>query len=160
MACYLLSAGRPDPIETTRVKIGFAENVRSRVRMLQAGHWDRLHIVRTWPDGTVKTEAWLHQQFPKLRIARDWFWFDALMLTINTPEFRDDMTLIRSKPGMMSKVAKALGISRQAVSLWDKVPAERLPEVERVTGIARHDLRPDICPPPSDAPQLQAAGVG
>lgn len=63
----------------------------------------------------------------------------------------DDMTLIRSKPGMMARVAKALGISRQAVSLWDKVPAERLPEVERITGIPRHDLRPDICLPPHEA---------
>ncbi|PZP64983.1 MAG: hypothetical protein DI604_25710, partial [Delftia acidovorans] len=30
------------------------------------------------------------------------------------------------------------------VSQWKKVPAERVLEVERVTGISRHELRPDV----------------
>lgn len=48
----------------------------------------------------------------------------------------------------MAAAAKELGISRQAVALWSKVPAEYLPEVERATDIPRHVLRPDICVPP------------
>lgn len=45
---------------------------------------------------------------------------------------------------MMSKVAKGLGISRAAVSLWDKVPAELVVAVEAVTEIPREQLRPDL----------------
>lgn len=51
--------------------------------------------------------------------------------------------------GGPSALAKALGdISSQAVSQWKKVPAERVIAVESVTGVARHELRPDIYPPP------------
>lgn len=58
------------------------------------------------------------------------------------------MELIRDRRGLIAKIAKELNIFPSAVSMWTKVPAERLPEVERITGIARHELRPDICPPP------------
>jgi len=58
------------------------------------------------------------------------------------------MTLIRSQRGLISKLAAGLGLTRSAVAMWDRIPAERLPDVERITGIARHELRPDICPPP------------
>jgi DNA-binding transcriptional regulator YdaS (Cro superfamily) len=44
----------------------------------------------------------------------------------------------------MSKVARGLGLSRSAISLWDKVPAEVVVEVERITGIPRERLRPDL----------------
>ena len=35
-------------------------------------------------------------------------------------------------------------ITPQAISQWDKVPAKRVLEVEKITGISRHVLRPDI----------------
>lgn len=35
-------------------------------------------------------------------------------------------------------------ITPQAVSQWDQVPAKRVLVVERITGVSRHDLRPDI----------------
>lgn len=44
----------------------------------------------------------------------------------------------------MTKNGKA--ISRQAVMQWDVVPPLRVLEVERITGVSRHDLRPDIYP--------------
>jgi len=45
-------------------------------------------------------------------------------------------------------LARALGgITPQAISQWKKVPVERVLDVERVTGVSRHDLRPDIYPP-------------
>lgn len=54
-----------------------------------------------------------------------------------------------------SGLAKALGqkITPQAISQWKQVPAERVLEVERVTRIPRHELRPDIYP----APEQQGA---
>ena len=61
------------------------------------------------------------------------------------------MTLIRAEKGMLAHIARELKLSRSAVAMWQRVPAERLPEVEAITGIPRHRLRPDICPPPSAA---------
>lgn len=39
-------------------------------------------------------------------------------------------------------------ITPQAVVQWKQVPVLRVLEVERVTGIPRHELRPDIYPVP------------
>lgn len=56
----------------------------------------------------------------------------------------DYMSPLRERRGLMSKVAKGLGLSRSAISLWDKVPAEVVVEVERITDIPRERLRPDL----------------
>jgi DNA-binding transcriptional regulator YdaS (Cro superfamily) len=55
--------------------------------------------------------------------------------------------------GGVAELARKLSISSQAVSQWDRVPAERALEVERATGgaVTRHDLRPDLYPVEQDA---------
>lgn len=40
-------------------------------------------------------------------------------------------------------LARQLGITRSAVSQWDRVPLERVPDVARVTGLEWHEIRPD-----------------
>lgn len=44
----------------------------------------------------------------------------------------------------ISKLAAGLGISRIAIYKWTKVPAKWLIEIERITGIPRQDLRPEL----------------
>lgn len=51
---------------------------------------------------------------------------------------------IRETLGLQSKLARHLGVSRQAISDWPVVPISRLDEVEEFTGIDRSKLRPDI----------------
>lgn len=46
--------------------------------------------------------------------------------------------------GGVGELARRLGISQPSVSNWDRVPADRVLAVERVTGIARALLRPDL----------------
>lgn len=46
--------------------------------------------------------------------------------------------------GNMATLARELGITRAAVAQWDKIPAERCLTIERLTGISRYELRPDI----------------
>jgi DNA-binding transcriptional regulator YdaS (Cro superfamily) len=48
--------------------------------------------------------------------------------------------------GGVPKLAEALGISRPAIYQWDEIPADRVIAIERITGISRHDLRPDLHP--------------
>ena len=47
-------------------------------------------------------------------------------------------------------LSRALGgeITPQAIGQWRHVPAERVLQVERVTGVPRHRLRPDLYPDP------------
>ncbi len=52
--------------------------------------------------------------------------------------------LVRSTRGASARIAKALKITRGAVSQWDKVPAEFVVEIEQATSIPREKLRPDL----------------
>lgn len=48
-------------------------------------------------------------------------------------------------------LAKALdeAVSPQAISQWDHVPLARVFDVERATGVSRHELRPDFFEAPA-----------
>ncbi|AJY47058.1 MULTISPECIES: transcriptional regulator [Martelella] len=53
--------------------------------------------------------------------------------------------LAKQKAGGPVALAKAIGgVSPQAVSQWKRVPVGRVLELERIVGISRHHLRPDI----------------
>jgi DNA-binding transcriptional regulator YdaS (Cro superfamily) len=47
-------------------------------------------------------------------------------------------------------LAATLRITPQAVSQWKRVPVTRVLDVERITGVPRHELRPDFYPPPTN----------
>lgn len=53
--------------------------------------------------------------------------------------------------GGLAKLAEPLGITAQAVSQWDEVPPLRVLAVEKLTGISRSDLRPDLYPADTEA---------
>jgi hypothetical protein len=57
---------------------------------------------------------------------------------------RAAMRELRAERGALSRLAVKLGISAQAVHLWQLVPIARVLEVERITGISRRRLRPDL----------------
>jgi DNA-binding transcriptional regulator YdaS (Cro superfamily) len=48
--------------------------------------------------------------------------------------------------GGISALARRLGISRVAILQWKKIPAERVLDIERVTGVPREQLRPELYP--------------
>jgi DNA-binding transcriptional regulator YdaS (Cro superfamily) len=50
-----------------------------------------------------------------------------------------------AKAGGMRALARAIGIRYQSIQAWrNRIPAERVLDVERVTGISREKLRPDM----------------
>ena len=48
--------------------------------------------------------------------------------------------------GGLAGLAVPLGVSIQAVSQWEEVPPLRVLAVERLSGVPRHELRPDLYP--------------
>jgi DNA-binding transcriptional regulator YdaS (Cro superfamily) len=62
----------------------------------------------------------------------------------------DALTEAIVKAGGQAGLARALGVSQPSVWHWvhrsKRVPAEYVLPVEAITGISRHDLRPDLYP--------------
>lgn len=56
----------------------------------------------------------------------------------------DYLRLAIKQVGGAAALGRHLGITRQAVEDWDRVPAKHCLTVERLTGISRYQLRPDI----------------
>jgi DNA-binding transcriptional regulator YdaS (Cro superfamily) len=44
-------------------------------------------------------------------------------------------------------LAALMGVTPQAITKWrKKIPAERVLQIEKATGVSLHDLRPDLYP--------------
>jgi DNA-binding transcriptional regulator YdaS (Cro superfamily) len=55
------------------------------------------------------------------------------------------LDLVKDKLGGNAGIAAKLGdLTPQAVSQWKQVPPARVLDIERLTGISRHRLRPDV----------------
>jgi DNA-binding transcriptional regulator YdaS (Cro superfamily) len=51
-----------------------------------------------------------------------------------------------NEAGGLLKLAKSLGVKHQTFYSWRRIPAERVLAIETLTGISRHELRPDLYP--------------
>jgi DNA-binding transcriptional regulator YdaS (Cro superfamily) len=60
---------------------------------------------------------------------------------------------LRRERGAQKATAEALGVDRITLYRWARrgVPAEKILEIEKATGIARHELRPDLFADPDPA---------
>ena len=49
--------------------------------------------------------------------------------------------------GGLRALSRQLGIGHTAILRWDRAPALRVLEIERLTGVSRYRLRPDVYGP-------------
>jgi DNA-binding transcriptional regulator YdaS (Cro superfamily) len=56
------------------------------------------------------------------------------------------MKTVLDAVGGVTKLAALLDVRHQTISQWKirRIPAERVLEIETVTGVPRHELRPDL----------------
>lgn len=63
------------------------------------------------------------------------------------------------RAGGYAAMGRAIGISRQSVEDWARVPAKHCLAVEKLTGISRYLLRPDIYGEPPRSERGNALAV-
>ena len=63
---------------------------------------------------------------------------------MSEPERDQGLMLAIEKAGGLRALARELGMSHQALAEWQRIPADRLLQVEAVTQIPREKLRPDL----------------
>ncbi|NKJ03454.1 Cro/CI family transcriptional regulator [Rhizobium sp. SG741] len=57
------------------------------------------------------------------------------------------LKLAIEKSGGRVELARKLGIRPQAISQWTQAPYFRVLQIEKISGVDRSDLRPDLYPP-------------
>lgn len=65
------------------------------------------------------------------------------------------LTYLNEERGRRGKLAEALRVSPSAISMWTRVPGERLMDVSRATGITPEELRPDMFNPAATSEAAQ-----
>jgi DNA-binding transcriptional regulator YdaS (Cro superfamily) len=58
-------------------------------------------------------------------------------------------TALAKRSMKLADLARAAGVNKSTATRWSKksVPAEKILVIEGLTGIPRHELRPDLYPP-------------
>lgn len=67
---------------------------------------------------------------------------------------KDRAVELAGGPRALASKLNDLGIeiTRQAIEQWRVVPPERVLAVEKITGVSRYELRPDVYGPPPERP--------
>ena len=60
---------------------------------------------------------------------------------------RQIIAMACEQAGGLRALGRALGINYQNIQVWRRIPAERMIDIETVTGIPRERLRPDLFVP-------------
>ncbi len=135
------------------VKIGYSANPAKRFHQIQCANPHPVKILGVM-DGDKSDEASLHGRFSHLKSRLEWFRLapelQAFIDQNTRPYKRTKLVMVAGIPmerGSRGEIAAALNITSSALSQWKRVPPNRAIAVERLTGISRHDLCPDVFGP-------------
>jgi len=118
MPVYLIRAGERGP-----VKIGFSDDIVSRMVKMQADNHERLTILRRLKGGLLE-EAMLHERFADNWLHGEWFSFTRAML--------DDLGLqdVEISPEDVTKALRELAVAARA-SATHRPPAPEPTDAEK-----------------------------
>jgi hypothetical protein len=118
MPVYMIRAGQHGP-----VKIGYSDDVASRLLKMQADNHERLTILRLFEGGVIE-EAMLHEWFADNWLHGDWFGFSKAML--------DDLGLqeVRTKPDELTTALREL-VAASSVAASRRPPAPEPTSTEK-----------------------------
>jgi hypothetical protein len=145
-----------------RVKIGWSRDPKKRLVKIQCDNGAPCILLGAVA-GTLDQEAEIHDLLRPWRLSGEWFDGTAAPVAaacdhfggLNPPDApRQRRPILRTKLAArlwqsgfrMTDVATALRIDKANLSRWARtgIPAERVCAVEAMTGIPRHELRPDL----------------
>jgi DNA-binding transcriptional regulator YdaS (Cro superfamily) len=65
--------------------------------------------------------------------------------------------LLKDRGLRLADLARLAGVDKGTATRWDqgRIPAERVLDIEQMTGVSRSDLRPDLYPLRSRSPASQ-----
>lgn len=165
MTGFIYAIGNADGL----VKIGWSSNPRSRLSKINSDTSSPCALLG-YVEGTREQEAALHLLLSGERAHAEWYrrgpavsLFVSALPKPATPAPRvtigaaSALAQYRASAGLtMQALAAKLGVDKSAVCKWEarKVPAERVRQIEAMTGIPASVLRPDIFQP---QPQGEAA---
>lgn len=146
------------------VKIGWTQDAATlsrRIATLQTGSAHKLEVARV-VEAERWAEAWFHGFFAGMRLAGEWFRFDASMLIVEPPRerpkrarrvterkphehsghMRDEIQSWRHRHGWSQTDAAArLGISARTVQAWERGEGPAQPSVLRLAMQRLDDLQ-------------------
>lgn len=143
------------------VKLGWSAAPQKRFQEIQVSSAQK-YTLAGFIAGSRQAEKELHGAFDGWRIRGEWFHkagpVESFVNSLSIPsapkaiDFVGDFSagritiqeILGRERGLKFRLAGELGITHGAVSQWSRVPAERVLDVERITGISRYDLRPDL----------------
>lgn len=155
MSGFVYAAARSDGL----IKLGFSRNPRRRLFELRKIYNEV--VMLGVMAGNDRDELRVHRMFFADRVSGEWFRkSDALKEFIASlaplPEtdisIGNEMRVWRRSSGLtLASASRKIGMSPAMLSRIENginsVKPERVPKVERITGISRHVLRPDIFGP-------------
>ena len=167
MTIYFIRVGHSGPI-----KIGYTRHFAfNRIGTLQgASPWPLTIIGHV--EGSPAQEKHLHSTLAEHRMRGEWFAPNDRVIEVVARVLADEYPWVsldlqgndvargstRSRtswdPGLamaikavrggVSALARGLGVSRQNIYGWRRIPVDHVVAIEEITGIAREHLRPDV----------------
>ena len=145
------------------VKIGWAKDPVRRLREMNVSDAGRLTLIGS-ARGTRAHEAEAHALLKPWRARGEWFHKAGHVLTFLNmlPKYIPEPKGLFWEPadfdeqgngfqavcarqnGLRRDIARVLNLTHSAVYQWLRVPSDRVVDIERITGIPREVLRPDI----------------
>jgi hypothetical protein len=148
MTGFIYAIGNADGL----VKIGFSSDPERRFCKVRSDTASPCHLMG-YVRGSRDDEASLHSILQSERVHGEWYrqgdGVKAFIKRLNPPAAKEKkykVSFSLDAVGTRSEVAARINVDKSQLTRWAQrgIPAARVVDVERITGIPREQLRPDL----------------